>query len=63
MGIFSLINIQRCILWKLLNAMCFYMLVNRICVSLCSILLALWTSKFSFREIDGGRGGNTEDVV
>lgn len=60
-GIFSLLNIQCCVLWKLLNAMC--MLVSRICVFLCSVLLAIWTSKFSFRETDGGRGGNAEDVV
>lgn len=35
----------------------FCMLVNRICVFFCSILLAVWTPEFSFRETDGGEEG------
>lgn len=40
----------------------FCMPVNRICVFLCSILLAIWTSKFSFGETERGRGGTAEDA-
>lgn len=36
-----------------------YLLVEFV---LCLILLAVWTSEFSFRESSGGRGGNAEDV-
>lgn len=40
----------------------FCMHLNRICVFLCSILLAMWTLKFSFRETDGGREECTEGL-